>query len=264
MTIMQTIDPGVLSVQPEHAYGGEPRDPLDMVPFDLATPDTAPDEMQGAAARRVSAAVGVPDPDGRIWQGRPFASGAAYLDYMRGLLKSGDIWEYVASDELKAFEAADDAGRVKIAREAMGFVDRAAEAAGRLVPEGYGFADGAPELRGAGEDVLAANARLRGDAEAAARHNARAASFAGDFRPLPEREGASADRETMKAWRRQRGDAELVGEHREKLLRENLAVAWLSLSPALSPPRERDRGRRVPRREAAPVGHRRLPAAPGR
>ncbi|MDD3582907.1 MAG: hypothetical protein PHG74_02675 [Kiritimatiellae bacterium] len=232
---MQTIDPGVLSVQPEHAYGGEPRDPLDMVPFDLATPDTAPDEMQGAAARRVSAAVGVPDPDGRIWQGRPFASGAAYLDYMRGLLKSGDIWEYVASDELKAFEAADDAGRVKIAREAMGFVDRAAEAAGRRVPEGYGFADGAPELRGAGEDVLAANARLRGDAEAAARHNARAASFAGDFRPLPEREGASADRETMKAWRRQRGDAELVGEYREKLMRENLAVAWLSVEPALSP-----------------------------
>jgi proteasome lid subunit RPN8/RPN11 len=235
MTIMQTIDPGVLSVQPEHAYGGEPRDPLDMVPFDLATPDTAPDEMQGAAARRISAAVGVPDPDGRIWQGRPFASGAAYLDYMRGLLKSGDVWEYVASDELKAFEAADDAGRVKIAREALGFVDRAAEAAGRAFPEGYGFADGAPELRGAGEDVLAANARLRGDAEAAARHNARAASFAGDFRPLPEREGASADRETMKAWRRQREDGRLVSEHREKLLRENLAVAWLSLSPALSP-----------------------------
>ena len=157
---MQTIDPGVLSVQPEHAYGGEPRDPLDMVPFDLATPDTAPDEMQGAAARRVSAAVGVPDPDGRIWQGRPFASGAAYLDYMRGLLKSGDIWEYVASDELKAFEAADDAGRVKIAREALGFVDRAAEAAAPC-PEGTASPT-ARRLEGRSEDVLAANARLRG------------------------------------------------------------------------------------------------------
>jgi hypothetical protein len=106
------IDPKILSVQPgaDRANAGE-ADPRSMLSFDLATPDTAPDEWQRAAARRVSEAVGLPDPDGRVWKGKPFATGAEYLSFMRGMLKSGDVWEYAATEELKAFEAADDAGR---------------------------------------------------------------------------------------------------------------------------------------------------------
>ncbi|MDI9598147.1 MAG: hypothetical protein QM323_01455, partial [Acidobacteriota bacterium] len=237
---MQTIDPGVLAVQPEHAYGGEPRGPLDMVPFDLATPDTAPDEMKRAAARRVSEAVGLPDPDGRVWKGKPFATGAEYLSFMRGMLKSGDVWEYAATDELKAFEAADDAGRVKIARGALGFVDRAAEAAGRRVPEGYGFADGAPELKDAPEDVLAANARLRADREARRRYNLEQTASSEPFREPRAKEEADADKKALDAWRNTRADRELVNAHREKLLRDNLWLAWLSVTPALS-----DRGREI-------------------
>jgi len=235
------IDPRILDVRPgADRERDTPEDKSAMLSFDLATPDTAPDEWQRAAARRVSEAVGLPDPDGRVWKGKPFATGAEYLGFMRGMLKSGDVWEYAATEQLKAFEAADDAGRAALARAALGTADRAAEAVGRAVPEGYGFKAGSPELADAPEEVLAANARLLADREAADRHNTAAPSFAGTFQPLPERPEAAADRKALDAWRAQRADRSLVAAHREKLLRDNLWAAWLSVTPALT-----DRGREI-------------------
>ena len=163
--------------------------------FFLSLPDSAPDEYKQAAARRISAMLNVPDPDGRMWRnGKPFGTGAEYLDFMRGMEKSGNVWEYAADDELKAFAAADDAGKLGIARKAMGIADKAGEAGQRLQDAfaGYGLDDGHPDLRDAPEDALAANARLRADREARRRYNLEQTASSEPFREPRAKEEADA------------------------------------------------------------------------
>lgn len=204
--------------------------------FLLSLPDTAPDEYKQAAARQISGMIKVPDPDGRMWKGKPFATGAEYLDFMRGMEKSGNVWEYAADDELKAFAAADDAGKLGIARKAMGIADKAGEAGQRLQDAfaGYGLDDGHPDLRDAPEDALAANARLRADREARRRYNLEQTASSEPFREPRAKEEADADKKALDAWRTRRRDETLVAEHGAKLLDKNLWAVWLSVSPSLS------------------------------
>lgn len=227
-----TIDPNIAKVQP-----GDDRALLDDVPpqnmlsFDLETPETVSDEYKGAAARRISEAFKVPDPDGRIWRGDKgaFPTGAEYLDYMRGMVKSGDIFEYSATPELKEFAKADAAGRLAIAKKSIGFAENAAGAISKAVtPEGYGLPDNDPRLSGAPQEVLAANSRLRMRQEAVSM---------GDAEPSPEDKAARAAVDT---WRTQRDDTALINSHHGKLMEKNAALLYLNLAPSLS-----DKGREI-------------------
>jgi hypothetical protein len=227
-----TIDPKITKVQPgDDRAMADQSTPVNMLSFDLETPDTAPDDYKRAAARRISTTIGAPDPDGRMW--RPdqqgFATGSEYLDFMRGMLKSGDIFEYAATPELKEFSKADPAARLAIAKKARSFTDTAADTISKAVtPEGYGLPDGDPKLSGAPQDVIEANGRMRMRKEAVS---------LGDSGPTPEE---TADRAAVDAWRAQRDDAALVNGHHEKLLEKNVWHLYLALSPSLS-----DKGRAI-------------------
>ena len=247
-----TIDPSIAKVQP-----GDDRALMDDVPpqnmlsFDLETAETAPDEYKGAAARRISESFGVPDPDGRMWRSdeNPFQTGAEYLDYMRGLHRSGHIFEYSATPELKEFTKADAAGRLAIARKARGFGKAAADTISKaVIPEGYGLADNARELAGAPQEVLDANARMRADRETEERHaktklvsritlDKSVMDGVAPYVPRPAAED-KADRAAVDSWRQQRDDAALIKEHHGKLMEKNVALVYLNLAPSLS-----DKGR---------------------
>lgn len=227
-----TIDPNIAKVQP-----GDDRALLDTIPpknmlsFDLETPETASDEYKGAAARRISEAFKVPDPDGRMWRSDKgaFPTGAEYLDYMRGMVKSGDIFEYSATPELKEFSKTDATGRLAIAKKSMGFAENAAGAISKAVtPEGYGLPDSDPRLSGAPQDVLAANSRMRMRQEAV---------NMGAPDPSPEEK---ADRAAVDGWRTQRDDTALIESHHGKLMEKNVALVYLNLAPSLS-----DKGREI-------------------
>lgn len=221
-----SIDPKITKVQPgDDRAMIDQSTPVNMLSFDLETPETAPDEYQRAAARRISTTMGAPDPDGRMW--RPdqqgFATGGEYLDFMRGMLKSGDIFEYAATPELKEFAKADPATRLTIARKARGFAETAADAVSKAVtPEGYGLPDSDPRLAGAPKDVIEANGRMRMRKEVVS---------LGDSDPTPEE---TADRAAVDGWRTQRDSAALVEEHHAKLLEKNVWHLYLALSPSLS------------------------------
>ena len=263
------IDPKILSVQPgaDRANAGE-ADPRSMLSFDLATPDTAPDEWQRAAARRISAnlgqredgsPIGVDDPDGRVWKGKPFATGAEYLSFMRGMLKSGDVWEYAATEELKAFEAADDAGRAAIARAALGMADRAIEAVGRAVPGGYGFKPGAPELKDAPEEVLAANARLRPTGGAAQVQSGADGQFGAV--PRASREGGGGRRQKGARRLAQHAGGSGVSQRAPREAAAGQPLGRVALGHAVAfRPRPGDRDRPFPGRHDPRRGRRGLPA----
>jgi predicted amidophosphoribosyltransferase/GNAT superfamily N-acetyltransferase len=243
-----TINPQLLKIQP-----GDDRENLDgisgktMLSFDLETPETAPDEWKAAAARRISETVGVPDPDGRVWKrdGKSFTTGTEYLDFMRGMLKSGNIWEYAATPELKTFEAADQAGKTSIARKAKGFLETSADSIAKAVtPQGYGVADNDKRLAGAPQEVIDANRRMREEKEAEERF-ARASlastitldkSIKQNAQPYTPRSEAErkADKDAIDAWRAQQEDASMIASHREKLMKENAWAVWLAVAPSLS------------------------------
>jgi len=227
-----TIDPNITKVQP-----GDDRallddvPPINMLSFDLETPDAAPDEFKGAAARRISEAFKVPDPDGRMWRHDKgaFPTGSEYLDYMRGMVKSGDIFEYSATPELKEFVKADAAGRLALARKAKGFTETISGAISKAItPEGYGLQDNARELAGAPPEIIEANRRMRMRKEFVSMGNAE-----------PSTED-NADRAAMDAWRQKRDDATLIEEHHGKLMDSNTALLYLNLAPSLS-----DKGREI-------------------
>lgn len=207
--------------------------------FDMRFPDDAPDAEKRAAARRISRLFGVDDLSGRSWnKGAPFADGATYLNVMRSAVRSGDAWGYFATPELKEFEAADDAGKLELARKALDTRGRRAAVLAEDVLSGIPMPE---KMDGATEEERAAAGRLR-------QHQRQKSDFQlaymtggqpdEPYEPRPAEED-KADRALVDAWRRKRDDAAIVEEHRAKIMRENLFATWSGFKEAVSPRAQR-------------------------